>query len=518
MMPQTPISLLCRSVAALLLTTALDGCAFPSAETAAATAAPKTPASKTVTSFSPALRCMDTLFVAYGKRNIMLTTTGIYNSTGKTQLGTKEMLINALNQMSRRSGAFHFIDYDTDAVGVTMGMGALDKILADVTIQTRQARHDVPDYYIRGSVSQLDDSVLQSQAGGSVALPFADIGLTRDRIVSLISVDMNVGDTSTRQILPYAGSSNTMAMIKTGTEGEAGGKIGTAGVNLNISLNTSEGLGAAVRALIELGAIETMGQFTQVPYWQCLDIEKTNPKMLETARDWFDDMGQTKQVEFVQRKLSGEGLYNGPIDGSLNAATTEAIGRYQAAHGLIADGRVNFDLYYSMLDDRTSMAAGPPAQPQAPRPPPAPVAKVSLAVSSDRGSNATYQAKEVLNAKATVGGGNAFVYCYYQDALGTLSRIYPNRFAPNPIVPNPKAPGGVISLSAQGQPVKVVFDRPGHEYIACYASARDISLPPSFGTADLTPMGQVFTLDQVSAVFRNANPDVTESRLEMTVN
>ncbi|HZX29734.1 MAG TPA: hypothetical protein VFF03_00140, partial [Rhodocyclaceae bacterium] len=74
-------------------------------------AAPKTPAIKTVTSFTQALRCMDELFLAYGKNGIVITSTGIPDETGKVRTGTKEMLISAVAKMTVKSNAFEFIDF-----------------------------------------------------------------------------------------------------------------------------------------------------------------------------------------------------------------------------------------------------------------------------------------------------------------------------------------------------------------------------------------------------------------------
>jgi peptidoglycan hydrolase-like protein with peptidoglycan-binding domain len=476
----------------------LAGCIFPKPETATIAAAPKTPASKTFTSFTPALRCMDDLMVEYGKRDIRITSTGILDSTGKVKVGTKEMLISALNKMSMKSQAFSFVDYDQE------------------TVQTfNDFKRLAVSYYIRGAISNLDDNTLSTQAGASIATPWADLGLSKDQIVSLVSVDMNVGDAQTRQILAYAGSSNTMAVVRTGIEGEAGGKIGKAGIDINVSWDSAEGLGSAVRALVELGAIESMGQFTHVPYWKCLQIEKTNPKMLETARDWFDSMKPNEQVEFVQRKLAGDGRYSGPISGQVDPATRDAISAYQSSHNLIANGRVDFDLYYSMLDDNTRLVAGLENKP-APRP--EPVAEVQptvipISFSSDHGDAPVYGGREILDAQLKV-GGNAFVYCYYQDADGTIARLFPNRFAPQPYVTS-----GSVSLSALHQPVKIRFDKPGHERIQCLASARDVTfaLPKNLQAEDLKEIPGLGTLDQVAAVYRNADPAVSEKRLEITV-
>ena len=481
-------------IVGLFATAMLAGC-MPNPETASIVAAPKTPASKTFTSFTPALKCMDNLMLAYGKQDITITTAGITDSTQKVSVGTKEMLINALNLMSRKSKAFSYIDYDP--------MNASFFIDAQ---RASGAGYKVPMYYIRGAITQLDDNALESQVGGAISTPFADLGISKDQIVSLVSMDMNIGETVSRQIISDAGSSNTMAVVRTGRSGEAGGKIGKAGLSLNISLNQAEGLGASVRALVELGAIETVGQFTHTPYWKCLQIEKTNPKMLETARDWFDSMSPHDQVAFVQRKLSSAGIYDGPANGEITATTKDAVARFQNSAGLIANGRVSFEVYYALLDDEA------PVPDDSKRPAPVTVTKtlVPVSVLSDRGPNPTYTLNSILNARVDV-GRNSFVYCYYQDVSGTISRLYPNRFQPNPYVSSRS-----VSLSGQQLPVKIRFDQAGHEVISCLASETEVPLPAQLKEKDLTRL-LVGSLDEIDSIFRKVNPNVSTSRLDITV-
>ena len=482
-------------LAAFLVAGLMAGCVTPNPETAATVAAPKTPASKTFTSFTPALKCMDSLLLAYGKRDITITTAGITDSTQKVAVGTKEMLINALNLMSRRSKAFSYIDYDP-----------VNAAFFNDAQRASGAGYKVPMYYIRGAITQLDDNAIESQAGGAISTPFMDLGISKDQIVSLVSLDMNIGETISRQIISDAGSSNTMAVVRTGRSGEAGGKIGKAGLSLNISLNQSEGLGASVRALVELGAIETIGQFTHTPYWKCLEIEKSNPKMLEQARDWYDSMSEKDQVAFVQRKLFAANYYQGAANGDLNSATRDAIARFQNASNLIANGRVSFEVYYALLDDEAPVADDPS------RPPPLTVTKTTVPVQvvSAQGPNPVYAPGNILTARVDIGRA-AFVYCYYQDADGTVSRLFPNRFQPNAYVS-----GRLVALSSAQQAVKIRFDKAGHETISCLASDTEVPLPAKLKEKDLSPLA-VSSLDEVEGIFHGANPNVATSRLDMTI-
>ena len=488
-------------ITALAIAGLLTGCVMPNPETANIAAGPKTPASKTFTSFTPALRCMDDLLMAYGKQDITITTAGVKDSTQKAAVGTKEMLINAINQMSRKSKAFSYIDYDPENMS----------FFSDAQRASGQAGYKVPSYYIRGAITQIDDNALESQAGASIATPFADFGISRDQIVSLVSVDLNLGETVSRQIIADAGSSNTMAVVRAGKSGEGGGKIDKVGINISVSLNQAEGLGAAVRALIELGAIETFGQFTHTPYWKCLQIEKTNPKMREQARDWYDTMKPSEQITFIQRKLAGAGAYAGPIDGLPSTMLTDTIANYQAHNQLIADGRMSFDLYYSLLDDENPSAPGG-AQQAAMTMPKAQLVPLTAKVITDRGETPSYSAGDILQASVDI-NRDAFLYCFYQDADGVIARLFPNRYqSPDPYVRSRR-----IVLSSDKQTVKVRFDRSGSkERVACYASESDLILPPELKEKELVAL-PIKSLSELAGKLRKSNSALVESAVEISV-
>src|SRR5579859_7102762 len=83
----------------LALALGLMGCQ-PNPETAQIAAQPQTAPARTITSFNDALRCMDELFLAQGKKDIYITSAGIPDATGMVAAGTKEMLITAISKMS----------------------------------------------------------------------------------------------------------------------------------------------------------------------------------------------------------------------------------------------------------------------------------------------------------------------------------------------------------------------------------------------------------------------------------
>ncbi len=490
------------------------------AEATAATG-PKTPAVKTVTNFSQALRCMDELFLAYGKQGIVVTSAGIPDETGKVRTGTKEMVISAISKMTVKSNAFEFIDFH-----------AAQDDLGQLFAAQGDANRKLPDYYIRGSVTQMDDNSVRKSKGAGFSLPFLDFGVSKDESFDVLSMDMSVGEAATRRILPVTSTSNTMVLVKGGRSGEAGGRLGKVGLSFNLDLSKSEGIGAASRTLVELGLIETLGKFTQVPYWKCLDSNLTNPMLRDQAREWFDSAKEKDLIIFVQRKLSAMNRYRGPINGVKTEELKNAVSEYQAQTNLIADGAINFDLYASLLDDtQNQLAALPVVAPasqnipglasaiKAPVAVPAAVASSATAGSSgkfrvnlisERGARPSYRVGEFLNLTfSTSGSGTA--YCYYEDAGRSTARIFPNQFRPD----SSMRAGATERLPSGG--FKIKFDRPGQERVACIAADRELIIPSGLrGSRDLAPL-PVGSLNDVVGQFKQTNPGAEAAFVDISV-
>jgi hypothetical protein len=461
----------------------------------------KTPAAKTITNFSQALRCMDELFLQYDKKGIVITSAGIPDETGKAKVGSKEMLITAISKMTLKSGAFDFIDFHSaqDDLGSLFNTEGNAKMLK-------------PDFYIRGSVTQMDDNAVRTNKGIGIALPFLDLGASKDVSYDVLSMDMSVGVAATRRILPETSTSNTMVITKTGKSGEAGGKLAKLGLSFNMDLSQSEGIGAASRTLMELGLIETLGKFTRVPYWRCLDADSTNPAMMAQAQDWFETAKKTDLVLFVQRKLAGMNRYRGALDGVMNPDLKTSIEEYQAAASLTADGRINFELYYSLLDDVQNQLAAVPAEQH-----PVPVAATAPAsvpfavnLDTDRGKNPQYRPGDTLALDVSVTTPGA-VYCYYEDASHHTARIFPNQFNANSMLQaNSK-------LHLPGAGFKIKFDHSGTEKIACMGSNLEVVVPGTLnGFKDLVPL-PTGSLEDVVRQFKASNPSLAVAKIEMTV-
>jgi hypothetical protein len=495
-------------------------------ETAHVAVQPRTAPVRTITSFDEALRCMDDLFLTQGKKDIYVTSAGIPDATGQIAAGTKEMLITSIAKMSARSGAFRFVDFDPTQIDVQM----LSELVG------LRPGFVAPNYYIRGAITQLDSNVLSSSTNVGISAPVLDLAASRGQVVSVMSVDLNIGQLLTRQILAGMSASNSIAIVHTGQGGQVGGVIGKVGLSLNVEFDRSEGFHQAVRNLIELSAIESLGKLTRVPYWQCLEIDQTNPTYRAEAREWFDAMNAAERVRFAGTHLARAGYFQGAASDELDPQLRDAIARYQSEHDLVANGRVDFDLYYRLMaeagreKERASASPSVPAAAQpvanaAPAAPPAdppavaarkPLPAPNLQLSTGAGKRATYRVNDTLTVEA-VTAQDAFLYCYYQDADGAVARIFPNRFQPNALIHGGKP---IEIPPGAGKAFAIRFDKSNaKEVVACIASSVELGLklPNQLKAEDLAPL-PVHGLQDIVGNFRQlGGGQLTEGWLSIEV-
>ena len=482
-----------------------------------AEAQPRTPVVRNITSFTHALRCMDDLLRSYGKADIVITSDGLPDKTGQITTGTKEMMISAVSRMSARSGAFRFVDVDRTQDSVFWiqenWIGVRDGLRA-------------PNYYIRGAITQVDAGVMTDSASTGASIPWLSLGKSRDQLVSVVSMDLNIGDVVTRQIVPGLSSTNSIAVVKTGRGQDTEGLIDKAGIFFEVSGDRSQGSHQSVRTLVELGLVEVLGKLTRVPYWRCLQIDSTNPEMIAEARDWFDRMDRAQRVRLVQDGLRRYGIFQGEADGESSRALDNAVSRYQDENDLIANGRIDFDLYYSLLAndlaignevaEASELTAQRPEAGSAPgpaagsAPPPSPSrGDIGLRVDVDGGRNRDLRRGDSLRLVVTV-AEDARVYCYYQDHEGVVVRVFPSRFQEDARV----AAGTWVQIPDRDAGYEIVLEQEdAFEQVACIATrvAYGAKRPFVLDEGDLQALS---VPDLASAVEQHLEADRFESTVQ----
>ena len=506
-----------RVAAALSLCGVFAGCSTMEvkqktiAQTDQARVGPQVAPQRAITGFAPALRCMDNLLFDYGVRDVSMLVEELQDQTKKVNVGTRDMLISAVSDMTRRSRAVRLVAFGKDATNAISFLASA---------QRQSAYEVIPQFDIKGSVSQLDENVIRNQKDFGIGFqPFINMGISRDAASSILGLDLSVLATDDLSIVPGVTSRNSVVILKEGKGLDGDAAYHKFGVNFSMNLNKSEGQAQALRGLVELAVIELLGKLTKTPYWSCLGADASaNAEIQHEISDWYFGMASSRieLIAYFQNQLRRRGFYEGPVDGQFNPAVDEAIASYRAALGLSREAVLDEAFFKAYLGADHSKIARP-ASP-AVFTPVAQVPAASPAVTAAAAAAPVRPAAEPGPLKLALGTPNnqtsfargepfslqvqtsrdAYVYCYLQDENAKITRFYPNRFARDPLVPaaRPLALPGKMRF-------QLVMKTPGaKESIACFATPRDVlgQLPESVVGVDFEPL-PVASMQQVRQAF-----------------
>jgi len=454
---------------------------------------------KSITSFADGLRCMDNTLLDYGVRDVSVIVEDILDETKKVNAGTKDMLISALSDMTKRSRAIRPIAYGKDS-GNTIGFL--------FQAQQREPFAVIPPFGVRGSISQFDDAIVRKNIDGGISIePYLNVGAAKSAQATVIGLDLSMLSTADLAVVSGVSSRNSVIVIKEGKGLDGDVSIKKFGISFSVSVARQEGQSQALRTLVELAAIELVGRLARVPYWSCLGASDSAQAVADEIRDWYDAMtaNPAELIEYFQRQMRARRVYNGPVDGLVNDDFKEAISRYREALGHSREPKLTIEFFrdYLRSDHRamfgkvpavTSQSAAPAAASAASTATAAPA--LTLDVDSASGSSSFTPGALVQLAIQT--NRDAHVYCWLRDERGTIQRIFPNRFAKDALVRT----ASKLELPGQ-QRFQIVANTKGvRETVACYASERDVigDLPPTVTGTDFTPL-PITSLDQVKGAF-----------------
>lgn len=456
---------------------------------------PERPPIRTITNFTPALRCMDNFFLMYGVRDVVVISEELADNTKKVSAGTKDMMISSISNMTKRSRAVKLIAYGADSGNV---IGIIKEMEKKVTV--------LPQYGIRGSISQLDENVAKKTEGGGIELGgIFGVGQASTAATTILGIDLEMLTTEDLAILPGVISSNSVAIIRSGTglEGEAGYR--KFGINYQQNLSRSEGTAQALRTLVELAAVELFGKLTKVPYWVCLGGTTADEEVKGEISDWYTGLF-AQPGEFVaywQQQMRVRGLYDGEVNGEPDEMLTKAVTAYREALGMQKSAKLDLEFFtaylnanhYEVAPKAKELFARDQSGPKPALPSATDTSPVRISIASLKGGNQFRRGEEI--GLAITPTRDAYVYCYMQDENRAIQRFFPNRFNRDALVSQRgvRVPGQMkFKINANSKGLQ--------EQIACYAANRDVfaDLPPNVGAGDFENL-QVKSLDEVRVAF-----------------
>lgn len=445
---------------------------------------------RSITSFSSALRCMDDLMIAHGVRDVSVLVEDLVDQTKKVNAGTKDMLISAVSDMTKRSRAIRLIAFGQDSGNLIGFLQAAER---------KNAYAIVPQYDIKGSISQFDDNIAKK----SMELGLAhgenfNLGYGRSGAATILGIDLTILNTSDLSVVPGVTSRNAVLIYKSGKGLDSDAQYKKFGITFGTTLSEAEGNAQALRNLVELAAIELFGKLTKVPYWQCLGVSDDDPAVQTEIADWFYamDANGAELVAFLQGRLRMRGHYHGPLDGEGNPELVQAVVDQRTALGLGSEVKADLPLITALLITQPGETARVENTSAATRPAAAPIA---LSITGGHGRPA--RRGELLNLVVSA-DRDAYVYCFMHDEHRQVQRFFPNRFVQDARVPAGKA----LQLPGAMRFQLVASESGSSESVACFAAPTDVfaTLPAAARGVDFEPL-PARSLEQVQQAFASVS-------------
>lgn len=473
---------------------------------ASASDRPATRPVRSMSSFSDSLACMDEMMREAEVPTTLITSTFMPDFTGRVPVATKEMVITALSQMSRRSNAFRYVDFEVD-------IARQDTVqnISTILLNANQMELQRPALYVSGGVSFVDQGVLTTRHSAGVSGPRVEAGYDRSRGATIIGLEMHLGDFRTRTFIPGLDSANEAVIGNSGQGFDLAGRIGTYGVQFNLGRDLTQGTGSAMRTLVDLALIELAGKYTHLPYWRCLTLDNTHPEFQRQLRTWYDQSSQAARSRLVQNYLVSRG-YLAASDAPLGASSKvlqDAVGRFQADIGAVVTGEIDFTVYERALrdfvkigdDGKLARVGWPELDAGSVRKEPL---TVDMQIENTVRDRTAFAPGTNIFASVTISDA-AHLYCYINDANGNIVKIVPNMLQPASQVTANLAirlPDWMVPYPA----FVLTSGRQGSEALMCVASREDpmIRMPQELNAEALTPIRGVASLDELRAQFEAA--------------
>jgi hypothetical protein len=466
--------------------------------------------------FRDGLVCMDRLLRDQNFKTTLITSKIIPDASGLVSVSVKDMIITALSQMSATSNAFRFVDYEVDALKQDTVQN-----LTGLLLNSGQIDLPKPQIYVSGSISYGDRAVVSRRSSLGVASENIEGSYSWDTLATVYGLDLHLGDMGTRTLLMGIDAANEAVAATAGRGFAIGGRVSglpkyiyKLGVDYDMYATASNGAGAATRALVDLSAIELIGKWARVPYWQCLQFDQGHPEFQRQMREWYDEMPVSERVAMMQRGLKVSGFYAGDIDGKMGRAMRAALAEYQSTERLVINGHPTFETYERLL--RNYVAAdgagkfirigwGKVDDPaynathdQVPRNGALPLdsgASAQLQVNLTTGRrDIDYNLGEAIQLNVAT-SRNAYLNCYYVDSLHQTWRLYPNPFQ----FAQPVQGNRAVNIPPLFDPNSFVVEAsaPGAEGAVCFASETDIAsrLPEELRSSKFAPIPGYESID-----------------------
>lgn len=421
-----------------------------------------------------------------------------------------------------------------DKIGTPIVNVIHDPVYQEQEIQMRKGikLQVQPEYTISGAITEFDKDLASTGTSQNVDLSIplgkssADTSVDKrnDSQESRMTIDFSTREYIT-QNSTGSHTTNTITIAKESkSSGWAFSIFGT-GIGISGNISKSQGIHAAIRALVEVSILQLLGHEFRVPYWRLMPDGKPDKRLVQRIQDDIQEGGPEAAADNI---LSAYGYF-------LNAYPRKSPKAVEAMNQILSSQKIDYkatsiatipssilaDAWMKMpisdnmakhIADLKRMQESPEPPQQAAKPSETVTAQQALQLTVDTPRN-EYKIHDNLTITLNL-SENAHVYCFWEQGNKTTVKILPNRFQPKSLL---KAGKNFIPNSNMKFSIELEYPKTT-ESIACFASRADLTekLPQEIGSTNLEII-EGYSLDKVRKIMMAADSNVVEGSVQVSV-
>jgi hypothetical protein len=168
------------------------------------------------------------------------------------------------------------------------------------------------------------DAKIQKGDFGSKYEYDGGLGYKATQSISRIAFDMHLLNYTTQASIPGTNVSNAVFVRKTNLGWGIGAFFQGMGLTFDYNLTKKQNVYYAIRLLVELSVLESLGRYFDVPYWKCIDGAKPDQAMIVRLKEEYFDLPLAEQILYVKEYL----FFHGYDD--INRGTSELTANERA--------------------------------------------------------------------------------------------------------------------------------------------------------------------------------------------
>jgi tetratricopeptide (TPR) repeat protein len=251
-------------------------------------------AGKRKTVMEDSLISLGHMIQGYGYEQTPIQCKNIGNKTADKSIPTDLYMMMA-TAMNKIGNPVLFIPYDAQY------------IIAESVVGATMIQRIYPVAVIAGGITGINKDMIEKDRSGDMSGGWAgasgEVRYEASGSVTRVTLDLNMLEYKTMAYFPGVLSSSTAVFEK--------GKLGWGvaayymdfGISLDSTVKKNPTIYAALRILVELGTLEVLGKYFEVPYWRCIKGAKEDTEFIIRVKDNFNIASDEEQVKKLKTML-----------------------------------------------------------------------------------------------------------------------------------------------------------------------------------------------------------------------